>query len=221
MATSMDISHIILDHIPNIDQPLTDYIIAVLTSESYNSPDEVQEAIGEVLYSCINDILSNNNKSSTNEIETICLKLYNVLHCNEEDDRDEQKLLEPIHLGTMASDFDTLEKDSNQSIWNLSKKVESKVDTKKLQKAEEKLKQKAEKRDLIAPIEAALPMSHIEATVSQVLSKKTTKQETSGINKTKDIKVENFDLSFGSHVLLQGAELSLSNFYSFQMFYFV
>lgn len=207
MATA-DICHVIQDHIPNIDQHLTDYIVAVLTSESYNSPDEVQEAIGEVLTSCVNDILSKKAKPSVDEIDTICLKLYNVLHCNDDDERDEQKLLQPIHLGSMASGFDVKE-EAWRSIWTSGKEVESKVDVKKLQKAEEKLKQKAEKRDLTVPNDVVIPVLN-EATASQVLSKKTLKQESCGVNKTKDIKIENFDISFGSHVLLQGAELNLS-----------
>lgn len=215
MATS-DISHVISQHIPNIDQYLSEYIVAVLTAETFNSPDEIQEAIGEVLGSCIDDVLSKGSKtSSEKDVDKICLKLYNLLNINgdegEIDLNDDEKLLQPVQLGTMASDFE-MKEDAWKSIWTSGKEVESKVDAKKLQKAEDKLKQKAEKRDQNGPAEVVAPVLSIEATASQVFSKKIMKQEASGVNRTKDIKIENFDVAFGNHVLLQGAELNLSMF---------
>ena len=47
-----------------------------------------------------------------------------------------------------------------------------------------------------------------EATASQVISKKDQKAEAANLN-TKDIRIENFDISFGDHVLLRGANLTL------------
>ncbi|OTF76765.1 hypothetical protein BLA29_009547, partial [Euroglyphus maynei] len=87
----------------------------------------------------------------------------------------------------------------------------SKVDQNKLRKAEEKLKQKAERRDGVGPSTTEnTTTSNVQASASQSLSKKANRQEETGTNRTKDIKIENFDISFGSHVLLQGANLSLN-----------
>lgn len=182
--------------------------------ETYSSVDEVQEAIGEVLASCVNDIFSKKTKSPVDEIEIICSKLYSVLKPdgdNGDDLDDKEELLQPVHLGTMANGFDVKE-EAWKSIWTSGKEMGSKVNAKKLQKAEDKLKQKANRRDN-APIVEVVHAAPQEATVSQAVSKKTAKLEISGVNKTKDIKVENFDISFGSNLLLSGAELNLSKFF--------
>ncbi len=231
MASSETISAVIQAHIPSIDQQLTDYLVAVLTAETFNSKDEVEEAVGEVLASCVTGVLATNSSEQAT-VDEICRKLYNVLREDEdEEDKEdanggtpavngEQKLLQqPVNLGLMANDFEVKE-ETWRSIWSTGKEVESKVDTKKLQKAEDKLKQKAEKRDNVPASDTAAPVTLMEATASQVFSKKVVKQEASGVNRAKDIKVENFDVSFGSHVLLQGAELNLSNFLIFPLFTF-
>ena len=42
------------------------------------------------------------------------------------------------------------------------------------------------------------------------MSKKDVKSEARGSNRTKDIRIDNFDVAFGDHVLLSGAQLTLS-----------
>ncbi|PIO36116.1 hypothetical protein AB205_0151780 [Aquarana catesbeiana] len=49
-----------------------------------------------------------------------------------------------------------------------------------------------------------------EASASQAASKKENRIESSGKNKSYDIRIENFDVSFGERVLLTGAELHLA-----------
>lgn len=68
-----------------------------------------------------------------------------------------------------------------------------KVDTKKLEKAEQKLQQKQQtKKD-----KTAANSGVGNATASQVLSKKDAKMEAKGTNNCKDIRIENFDIAFG------------------------
>jgi ATP-binding cassette subfamily F protein 3 len=99
--------------------------------------------------------------------------------------------------------------DNWKSIWTSQKEIDSKVDTKKLSKAEAKLKQKADKRDGTQTDSKPLIQSNKEASASQMMSKKDVKQEARGTNRTKDIKIENFDVAFGDHVLLKSAQLTL------------
>lgn len=49
-----------------------------------------------------------------------------------------------------------------------------------------------------------------EASVSQAISKKDTRQEAKGNNNTKDIRIENFDVSYKERVLIHGANLTLA-----------
>uniref|UniRef100_A0A4W4GRI2 ATP-binding cassette sub-family F member 3 n=1 Tax=Electrophorus electricus TaxID=8005 RepID=A0A4W4GRI2_ELEEL len=84
------------------------------------------------------------------------------------------------------------------------------VDAKKLEKAEAKLRAKHERRtekDSQKPASAVLE----EASASQASSKKESRVDMSGRNRSYDIRIENFDVSFGERSLLQGAELCLAS----------
>src|SRR5699024_7644806 len=105
-------------------------------------------------------------------------------------------LMQPVYLRKA-----TAEEEVWKSIWSATKQVQSKVDAKKLRKAEEKLKLKAQRRDdIVDP--STTTITSVEASASQSLSKKSVKLENAGVNKTKDVKIENFDISFGSNILL-------------------
>lgn len=70
-----------------------------------------------------------------------------------------------------------------------------KVDARKLEKAEAKLQQKQQKqKDAKVPV--VVPVLQT-ATASQVTSKKDSKLEAKGTNRTQDIRIENFDIAYG------------------------
>lgn len=48
-----------------------------------------------------------------------------------------------------------------------------------------------------------------ECSASQVISKRDVRAEASGTNNNKDIRIENFDISFGEKVLLKSADVLL------------
>ena len=79
------------------------------------------------------------------------------------------------------------------------------MDLKKLEKADAKLKQKLERRENkdYGEEESAGP------TTNQVIQKKDMKQEQLG-GKVVDIRIENFDLAYGSKVLLQNSNLIMA-----------
>ncbi|XP_056267107.1 ATP-binding cassette sub-family F member 3 [Pseudoliparis swirei] len=84
------------------------------------------------------------------------------------------------------------------------------VDAKKLEKAEAKLKAKHDRRNEKDCLRPAAPLVLEEASASQASSKKENRVDQSGKNRGYDIRIENFDVSFGERCLLQGAELSLA-----------
>lgn len=94
--------------------------------------------------------------------------------------------------------------------------MQQKVDAKKLEKAEAKLQQKQEKRIVneqgsASRINTANNAAESAASASQMTSKKDSRMETKGgVNKTQDIRIENFDVAYGDRVLLQGADLTLA-----------
>lgn len=207
---STDILNVIHHHIPSVDQYISKYIVGVLTSSSFNTQEEIKTAIGELLESCLNDAFEVKKDSKANQLDDVCEKLLSIVNVNNEIDNDDldddecNRLIKPISLGSTEENYNSEWK----SIWSGLKEVESKVDRNKLRKAEEKLKQKAAKRDGVEL--SSVTISSVEASASQTLSKKDTKLEDIGANRVKDIKIENFDVSFGSNILLKDANLSLS-----------
>lgn len=85
-----------------------------------------------------------------------------------------------------------------------------KVDSRKLEKAEQKLQQKQEKRQDV-PKNISQPVQLQTASASQVISKKDNLMEAKGSNRSMDIRIENFDVSYGNKVLLKNADLLLAN----------
>lgn len=94
--------------------------------------------------------------------------------------------------------------------------MRQKVDAKKLEKAEAKLQQKQEKRIVneqgsASRVNTANHVAESAASASQMTSKKDSRMETKGgVNKTQDIRIENFDVAYGDRVLLHGADLTLA-----------
>ncbi|XP_025926721.1 ATP-binding cassette sub-family F member 3 isoform X3 [Apteryx rowi] len=84
------------------------------------------------------------------------------------------------------------------------------VNAKKLEKAEARLKAKQDKRMERDSLKSSGPLVLEEASASQAASKKETRMESSGKNKSYDVRIENFDVSFGERVLLTGADLNLA-----------
>ncbi|CAH1969584.1 unnamed protein product [Acanthoscelides obtectus] len=86
--------------------------------------------------------------------------------------------------------------------------IRKKVDAKKLEKAEAKLQGKQDRRTKETKTVAAPKLE--TASASQVTSKKESKLEAKGNNRTQDIRIENFDVAYGDRVLLLGADLTLA-----------
>lgn len=120
----------------------------------------------------------------------------------------DQVLLEaPIQLSQIA-DYDVEPEILNVLL--MKKGQGSTVNVKKLEKAEAKLKSKQEKRTERDAQKVGGNIVMEEASASQAASKKENRIESSGKNKSYDIRIENFDVSFGERVLLTGAELHLA-----------
>lgn len=88
------------------------------------------------------------------------------------------------------------------------------MDAKKLEKAEAKLQQKQEKRvgnESAGRVNNVVIQGIEAASASQMMSKKDSRMETKGsVNKTQDIRIENFDVAYGDRILLQAADLTLA-----------
>ncbi|CAF4775372.1 ATP-binding cassette sub-family F member 3 [Pieris napi] len=187
---------------PLIDEELKKYVEDVLDSSAgeFEDKEEVFEAVGEVLQGI--------SEKSEEDIRDICEKLLHMLQPEKtKTSNGPRKVLDaPIHLASMT--VPVMENNDVKSIWLQTRDDNFKVDARKLEKAEAKLQQKQQKHKE-AKVPVAIPVLQT-ATASQVTSKKDSKLEAKGTNRTQDIRIENFDIAYGDRVLLQGADLVLA-----------
>nr|XP_022909121.1 ATP-binding cassette sub-family F member 3-like [Onthophagus taurus] len=190
----MQCSDFIKTEFPLIDDDLKQYVQDVLENgaDDFQDSDEIYEAVGEVLHEIAAE-------KTEKEIRCICDKLLNMLRPtkNTQNTNGLAKVLHaPVHLGSMAANLESTV-DDMKSIWVMQRDDSLKVDAKKLEKAQAKLQEKAEKRQKETPRVGNNAPKLESATASQVTSKKEYKLEAKGNNKTQDIRIENFDIAYG------------------------
>ncbi|XP_041850309.1 ATP-binding cassette sub-family F member 3 [Melanotaenia boesemani] len=203
MATYVEI---LKNEFPEIDTELFDYITGVLDSggADFEDGDEVFDAVGGVLQEVSAD------SKNEDEVRDICLQMFNTLKLNNHHSSQKQVLLDaPVQLSQVSADS-VLASQDVQGIWMMKRPQNTTVDAKKLEKAEAKLKAKHERRTEKDSQKSSSPLVLEEASASQASSKKDSRVDQSGKNRSYDIRIENFDVSFGERCLLQGAELSLA-----------
>uniref|UniRef100_A0A674A722 ATP-binding cassette sub-family F member 3 n=1 Tax=Salmo trutta TaxID=8032 RepID=A0A674A722_SALTR len=147
---------------------------------------------GEEVYDAIGGLLQGSSADCKNEddIRDICQQMFNTLKL---------QLCSYVILLSTSSTLSSFTHTPPQT-----------VDARKLEKAEAKLKQKQGRRNERDSQKTTNPLVLEEASASQASSKKDSRVDLSGKNRSYDIRIENFDVSFGERSLLQGAELSLS-----------
>ncbi|OXB82441.1 UNVERIFIED_CONTAM: hypothetical protein H355_000699 [Colinus virginianus] len=203
MASCADI---LRSEFPELDGEVFAYVTGILHSSGadFESVDELVEAVGELLQEVSPD------GKDERAIREVCQRLFNCLQLDEaRAQRCSQVLLDaPIQLSQIADGYDA-SADMLPGLL-LKRGQTSVVNTKKLEKAEAKLKAKQDKRMERDFVKSSGPLVLEEATASQAASKKETRMESSGKNKSYDVRIENFDVSFGERVLLAGADLNLA-----------
>ncbi|KAB5579064.1 hypothetical protein PHYPO_G00190430 [Pangasianodon hypophthalmus] len=203
MATYVDI---LKSEFPEIDTEVFDYITGVLDSGGSDFEDgaEVFDAIGGVLQ----EVAAEKNED---DVRDICLQLFNTLKINNCHSNQRQVLLDaPVQLSQISAETESAVNDV-QGIWMVKRTQGTTVDAKKLEKAEAKLRAKHERRNEKDLQKPSNPLVLEEASASQASSKKESRVDMSGKNRSYDIRIENFDVSFGERSLLQGAELCLAS----------
>ncbi len=217
MVMKDDISTILAATFPGIDTSIAQYVESVLENEKddFDSKDDIFEAIGEILL----DVSDGSRTES--DILDICQQFWNLvvkdrpLNEKRENNRlangGNKALPATVDMAASCASIESSINDFN-SIWIGNKIIQSQVDQKKLEKAEAKLKLKADKReqnDLTASSSTATDISLSQPTASQMISRKDVKAD-EGSSRVKDIKIENFDIAFGDKVLLKSADITLA-----------
>ncbi|XP_030072314.1 ATP-binding cassette sub-family F member 3 [Microcaecilia unicolor] len=203
MATFVEI---LRSEFPQLDAEVFDYVTGIVDSNSSDleSVDDLFEAVGELLQEVSGD------SKDDEDIRDICQRMYSSLRLDSQRSQGQNQVLldAPIQLSKIAENYDP--GSEPMTVLQMKKEQSSTVDVKKLEKAEAKLKAKQERRTERDVQKTLEPLILEEASASQATSKKENRMESSGKNKSYDVRIENFDISFGERVLLTGAELNLS-----------
>ncbi|XP_020606555.1 ATP-binding cassette sub-family F member 3-like [Orbicella faveolata] len=211
MADGLDTCRqILLERFPSIDDDLFQYVTDILESGSddFESGEDIHDAVGSILTEVAGD-------EGEEDIIDICNQLMGALKgsgCNgTTTDQGRHKLLQaPVNMREMAENLEPQLEDEMSSIWIVKRESNTVVDQKKLQKAEAKIKAKQEKRAQDGePINEIRGRQIDNASACQSSNKRENKLEASGTNKSRDIRIENFDLSYADRVLLKEADLTL------------
>lgn len=201
------------------EQELCKYLDTALDCEDFESFEHFHFDFGPLLQAC-------DPKRSSEEIQEVCKILWNSQEknrrseflCAEINDFDDRvmgadlkpkRLLQPV---VIREEFEkSALKDSSSIFLTCPLDKTLRVDRKRLEKAEAKLRSKQERREAIAAgLTLSAPKKVIEptsASTSQQVSKRDANNDST---KVRDIKLENFDISFGDRVLLSGADMTLS-----------
>ena len=200
------------------DQDIVRYIETSIDCEDFESFEHFLEEIGPVIH-------SHDSKKSIEEIRETSKAIWDH-HEHESngyllDDDDDltaaknvqnelrpKRLLQPI---TIEIEFEkSALMDSSSIFLNCQTDKTLRVDRKRLEKAEAKLRSKQERREAIAAgLQLSAPKKTYEpvsASTTQQVSRRDVNNEST---KVRDIKLENFDISFGDRVLLHGADMTL------------
>ncbi|XP_028925834.1 ATP-binding cassette sub-family F member 3 isoform X1 [Ornithorhynchus anatinus] len=201
MATCAEI---LRSEFPDIDGQVFDYVTGVLHSGSadFESVDDLVDAVGELLRE-----VSGDSKDDAG-IRAVCQRMYNTLRLAEPQTQGYSQVLldAPIQLSKITDAYDC-----GSEPPGLPKRDQSStVNAKKLEKAEARLRAKQEKRTEKDTLKTGGPVALEEASASQAGSRKESRLESSGKNKSYDVRIENFDVSFGERVLLTGADVNLA-----------
>ncbi|GAB1599407.1 ATP-binding cassette sub-family F member 3-like [Argonauta hians] len=190
---------------PDIDPQISNYVTGIIedSADDFNTADDIYEAIGALL-------LDSATGKTEDDVFDICEKFHGIVKSSQSSDTMEHKVLNsPIQIGSLSLNSHSQGAEP-QSIWLTKKENVSQVDQKKLEKAEAKLQKKNEKRASQTPTVKKVTNGNCElASASQQLNRRDTKSDSAGSNKSYDIRIDNFDVSYGEKSLLVDASIHL------------
>ena len=202
---------------PKINEDVYEYVENVLVAslEEFESGDDIQEAIGDIL-------LELEEEKTEKDVKDFCCQIMNILKPDfkqpvlRNEDHKLPNYVPPPLVNESNYDSTTVAPDSNET------KTLTEVDSKKLQKAEALLKKKQNRKTKTKDKKLVNNYSSGEATVNQVWNKR---QATDGVETetsarfkrieykeggSKDIHHQKFDISYGAKMLIEGADVWLT-----------
>ncbi|CAG8521892.1 5413_t:CDS:10 [Acaulospora morrowiae] len=207
----LKVTKLIRQSVPNIDDAIVDYVVGYLDENSSLADGE------DVISDFVRPILVDAGGDEA-RIQKLCEKLAELFAQVSKGSKND--ISKGSGLNKLEQPVNMLSKNSISATAGLvsqaidleavsGRKLGTRVDTKKLEKAEAKIKSKIEKRERRSNYESSKLLSkknndaEFYMKVNPILDYTTTK------GKLKDVKIENFDISFGGKRILTNATLTL------------
>ncbi|CAG8535398.1 9475_t:CDS:2 [Acaulospora colombiana] len=208
----LKVTKLIRQSVPNIDDAIVDYVIGYLDENSSITDEE------DVITDFVRPILLDAGGDEV-QIQKLCEELTKLFAQISKNNLENEKI-KGSGLNKLEQPVNMLLKNSISATAGLvsqsvdleavsGRKLGTRVDTKKLEKAEAKIRSKIEKRERRSNYESSKLLSkknddaEFYMKVNPILDYTTTK------GKIKDVKIENFDISFGGKRILTNATLTL------------
>lgn len=210
-----EISSLIQKSVPEADDAVLEYITGYLEGNDFADDDE--DGIAEVVRPMLLDV-----GGDEQEVDKLCERLTQILSVNAKSNDQPKaalnKLAQPINMASQshlsATAALTKENVDLQSVRG--RTVQSQVDASKLKKAEAKIAAKMAKRQAKSNQSVEYEASKLIKDNEQKALEEAYKMYnpildyTSTKGKSKDIKLENFDISFAGKRILTDANLTLA-----------
>ncbi|CEO61154.1 ABC transporter ATP-binding protein [Penicillium brasilianum] len=214
--------------IPGLDHVISEYSVGYLTHASNlyvedanaQSPlSEAAETVTELLVSASGDFSTKNRDAISGLVEKFITSLSSANGVDSERRQmplTAKKLDQAINVGTQRNMSSTLGlSGTNVDLESANaRKVESRVDKKKLEKAERKIRAKQEKKQMkTVQYEASRLLNQPDETMSYeefFMAVNPLQLGSDSQSKSKDIKLDNLDISIGGQRILTDAALTLA-----------
>ena len=187
--------------IPSIDEEIVDYVNGILgdSHDDFDDSDDIFDAIGDVL-------MQTDVSKSEDEIRQICKDLHDLLIGSKTGTTNgtRRMLNAPLQMSALLDDHY-----EHADIWVAKKDISTAVNQKKLEKAEAQIQKKINKKTETKVVKKTIEKEEEMASASQQFNRKDTKFDASGQNRSLDIKIDDFDISFGDKQLVKGASIQL------------
>lgn len=212
MATNIDaIKRLLTQRCPRLSDESKQYCEGVLEtcSDDFASGDDIYDSIGPILA----ELLSDNDSQ---HVRQLCTDIYQLVKISDDEpttdpDNDIVEPLESAHaLSTSADDGRRVENTSSIWLKKAGDLRKMKVDANKLSKAEAKLRQKQETRQTLQSSDKSASAASAY-TYDKVLSasEAISRRDQAIHLKSRDVRIENFDIAYQDEKLLVGANLHL------------
>ncbi|KAJ1943321.1 ATP-binding cassette, regulator of translational elongation, partial [Linderina macrospora] len=218
LLNQKQIEKLLHSHLPGVDEVIVEYVQGYLndaaTAASNGDKDESEDPIEDLIKPMLEEAGGKEGK-----VDDLCAKFAAMLSEVEEKAGPAKrsgmaKLAAPVHMAAQLAQIDKAARLAQTRPADLShtkgRSVASQVDTKKLKKAEARIAAKLQKREHRSLYEASKLIEDNPLDDDELLLKVNPILDyTSTRGKIKDVKVDNFDISYAGKRILTGSNIHL------------